>query len=163
MNRLLTTWTGQVEPEWVDYNHHLNDAYYMVIFSFATDGFLDTIGLDPATRVATGRTMFTLEVHLNYLQELKVETAVEVKTQVLAADTKRVRLFHTLCRPGLPAIHATNEQTLLHVALDGPKATTFAPDIQARIDTLVKAHASLPWHAHAGRAITFGNPRTDSA
>jgi acyl-CoA thioester hydrolase len=158
MNSLLTTWTGQVQPEWVDYNHHLNDACYMVIFSFATDGFMDAIGLDAATRKATGHTIFTLEIHLNYLQELKVETAVEVKTQVLAADNKRVRLFHTLCRPGLPAIHATNEQTLLHVSLDGPKATPFSAAVQAKVDAMVKAHAGLPWHANAGRSITFGYP-----
>ena len=158
MSELLCTWKGVVLPEWVDYNHHLNDAYYMVAFSFATDGLMEAIGLDPATRKATGHTIFTLEVHLNYMKELKEGAAIEVRTQLLAADSKRLRVFHTLHQQGDDTIHATNEQTLLHVDLAGPKACPFDPPVQDKVTALLAAHAHLPWHTNAGRSIQLGRP-----
>lgn len=158
MSELLCTWKGHVLPEWVDYNHHLNDAYYMVAFSYATDGLMDAIGMDAASRKASGHTMFTLEIHLNYLQELKEGAAIEVRTQLLAADTKRLRIFHTLHRQGDDTVHATNEQTLLHVNLAGPKACPFDAPVQDKVNAFMAAHAHLPWHANAGRSIQFGRP-----
>ena len=50
---------------WVDYNGHLNDGYYMVVFGQSTDGLMDLIGLDAAGRGATGHSIFTLESHTN--------------------------------------------------------------------------------------------------
>ncbi|TAM06876.1 MAG: hypothetical protein EPN70_04455, partial [Paraburkholderia sp.] len=55
-----------VRAEWVDYNGHLRDAFYMLIYSYATDVLLDAIGLDSAQRDARGRSMYTLEAHLIY-------------------------------------------------------------------------------------------------
>jgi acyl-CoA thioesterase FadM len=45
----LTTYTTQVHPDWVDYNGHLRDAFYLLIFSYATDALMDTLGLDSET------------------------------------------------------------------------------------------------------------------
>ena len=116
----LTSWSGAVAPEWVDYNGHLNDAFYMVIFSYATDGLMAQVGLDPAGRAATGHTMFTLEVHLNYVQEVHEGVAVEVRTQILGVDTKRVHLFHTLHRQMDGRLLATNEQMLSNIDVSNP-------------------------------------------
>jgi acyl-CoA thioesterase FadM len=30
-----------VLPDWVDYNGHMNDTYYVLVFSQATDAFMD--------------------------------------------------------------------------------------------------------------------------
>ena len=68
MTGLLITWRGTVLPEWVDYNGHLRDAYYLLLFSYATDGLMDQIGLDEAGRKATGHSIFTVEAHINYVQ-----------------------------------------------------------------------------------------------
>ncbi len=159
MTALLRTWSGHVKPEWVDYNHHLNDAYYMVIFGSATDGLMDLIGLDDSNRRSSGNTIFTLEIHLNYLKELKLGTAIEVRTQLLESDAKRLHIFHTLHQPGDDTVHATNEQMLLHVALAGPKACPFAPDVAAKVQAIQRAHQDLPWHANAGRSIQMPTPK----
>ncbi|NQD80797.1 thioesterase, partial [Pseudomonas sp. CrR14] len=47
---LPTTYRTLVQADWVDYNGHLRDAYYLLICSFATDGLMDLIGLDEAGR-----------------------------------------------------------------------------------------------------------------
>lgn len=67
----LTVHRDTVRAEWVDYNGHLRDAFYLLIFSFATDALLDAIGLDDAARRARGRSVYTLEAHVNYLREIK--------------------------------------------------------------------------------------------
>ena len=85
----LKTYETPVLAEWTDYNGHLRDAYYLLIFSYATDALMDHLGLDSAGREASGHSLFTLEVHLNYLHEVKQGEPVEVRTQLLAHDRKR--------------------------------------------------------------------------
>ena len=50
-----TIYTDTVKPEWTDYNGHLRDAFYMLIYSLATDAFMDRIGLDDTARRARNR------------------------------------------------------------------------------------------------------------
>ena len=68
----LITYNPPVLAEWVDYNGHLRDAFYLLIFSFATDAFMDRIGLASDVRDASGHSLFTLEAHLNFLHEVKL-------------------------------------------------------------------------------------------
>jgi len=155
----LLTWQGEVLPAWVDYNGHLNDAYYLVIFSFATDRFMDRIGLDAAGRAATGHTIYTLEVHLNYLLEVHQGVAVEVRTMVLGVDAKRVHIFHTLHRQDDGTLLATTEQMLANIDTSnpatGPRTAPFAPVVAAQLLPLAEAHANLPRPANAGRSIAL--------
>ena len=166
MSELLISWRGDVDHAWVDYNGHLNDAYYMVIFSYATDGLMAQIGLDAAGRAATGHTMYTLEIHLNYVQEVHEGVAVEVRTQILGVDAKRVHLFHTLHRQDDGTLLATNEQMLANIdasnAATGPKTAPFVPAVAALLLPLAQSHASLPRPANAGRSIALPTPRVSS-
>lgn len=159
MNNLLVTWQGPVDKAWVDYNGHLNDAYYLVIFSLSTDTLMVLIGLDAAGRTATGHTMYTLEVHLNYLQEVHAGVAVEVRTQILGLDAKRLHIFNTLHRQDDGTLLATNEQMLANIdtsnAEKGPRTAAFAPAVAALLQPLAQAHAALPRPANAGRSIAL--------
>lgn len=163
MTALLRSWSGTVAPEWVDYNGHLNDAYYMVIFSYATDALMAMVGLDAAGRKATGHTMYTLEVHLNYVQEVHEGVAVEVRTQILGIDAKRVHVFHTLHHQDDGTLLATNEQMLANIdasnAETGPRTAPFAPAVAELLQPMALAHASLPRPANAGRSIALPVPR----
>src|SRR5262249_23595022 len=85
-----------VQPGWVDYNDHLNDGYFMVIFSNATTALMDHIGLGAEARAATGCTLFTLETHINYLREVKGGAEARIDTQILGHDQKRLHVFHTM-------------------------------------------------------------------
>ena len=67
---LLRLHRDRVRPEWLDYNGHMNETFYLLVFSQATDEFMDHIGMDDATRRRTGTTIYTLETHITYLQEL---------------------------------------------------------------------------------------------
>ena len=152
---LLTTWRGTVLPQWVDYNGHLNDAYYMVVFSEATNALMGMIGLDEAGRKATGHSIYTLEAHINYLLEVKQDKAIEVQTQILGSDVKRLQIYQTMLLAGTDTLLAANEQMLLNVDMAGPRAAPFAPTVMAKVQVLTLAHRSLPRPKYAGRTIAL--------
>lgn len=156
---LFCTWSGPISSEWVDYNGHLRDAYYLLIFSYASDAFMDLIGLDDAGRQASQRTIYTIETHLNYLLEVKQAGQYTVMSQILFSDNKRVRLFHNLINLDTSTIHATNEQALLHIDQTGPKVAVFNPDVAEKVNALAQVQRDLPWPENAGRSISFGQKK----
>jgi acyl-CoA thioester hydrolase len=143
-----------VRAEWVDYNGHLRDAFYMLIYSYATDALLDAIGLDAAQRMARGRSMYTLEAHLNYLREIKEDARVRVDVRVLEHDAKRVRVYlEMFAGDGAEPVSAS-EQLLLHVDRSGPRAAPFDADVLARVAALHAATEGFE-PRHAARAIAL--------
>ncbi len=151
----LTTWRGSVLPAWVDYNGHLNDGYYMVVFGQATDGLMALIGLDAAGRQASGHSIFTLESHINYLIEVKQDVAIEVRTQILGADAKRLHIYHGLHVAGCEPLLAANEQMLLSVDMAGPRAAPFPLAVAPLVAALAEQHRSMPRPKYTGRSIAL--------
>ena len=149
----LTTYTTKIQPTWVDYNDHLRDAFYLLIFSYATDALMDTLGLDSQNRKTSGHSLFTLELHLNYLHEVKLGADVEVRTQLIDYDAKRLHLYHSLYRVGDEEVLAGNEQMLLHVDLAGPQAAPFNEATLQRLTALTAEQIDLPRPALLGRVI----------
>lgn len=158
---ILTTYNTPVLEEWVDYNGHLRDAFYLLIFSYATDALMDRLGLDSQNREACGHSLFTLEVHLNYLHEVKLGAQVEVRTQLIGFDKKRLHLYHSLHLTGETQTLAGNEQMLLHVDLAGPHSAPFSEHTLALLHAIEAQQGDLPKPDYAGRVI--GLPNTAKA
>lgn len=144
-----------VRPEWADYNKHLNDAFYLVIFSHATDHMMDQIGLDAAGRERSNHSLFTAELHLNYLKEVKVGAEVRVETTFLGFDAKRLHIFHTMFVGDDNEPVATNEQMQLSMDMRGPRVAPFQPDVMALIEKIAAEHTKLPRPAQMGRSIAL--------
>ena len=85
-NPNLAQFRETIKPDWIDYNGHLNEAYYLLIFSHATDALIDWIGMEAAYREANGLSIYTLETHIIYALEVKQGEEVEVKTRLLDLD-----------------------------------------------------------------------------
>src|SRR5208282_2490885 len=92
----LAPFRATVLPEWIDYNGHLNVAYYLLAFDRASDHLLDQLGLGEAYRRATGHSIYVLEAHLTYEHELKLGDALAVTSQLIDADRKRLHVFHRM-------------------------------------------------------------------
>ncbi|MCW5320694.1 thioesterase family protein [Verminephrobacter aporrectodeae] len=151
----LDLYRGTVRPEWVDYNGHLRDAYYMLIFSFATDALIERIGLDAATRSARKRSLFTLEAHINYLHETRLGAQLRIAARPIAHDAKRLHLYLEMFADARSDPVAASEQMLLHVDTGGPRAVAFDPDVAARVQAFAHACAALPPAQYAGRTIAL--------
>src|SRR3569833_4128317 len=80
----------KVEPAWIDYNGHLNMAYYNVLFDRAVDEAYELIGVGLDYLKRQKHSTFTAEVHVRYLRELKDGGPVREKIQLHGYDAKRI-------------------------------------------------------------------------
>ena len=149
--RLLET---TVDPSWVDYNGHMTEARYGDVFGYATDAFLRHVGLD-AAYLDGGHSMYTVETHIRYLAEVAALEPLDVHTQVLGADEKRLHLFHTLAHARTGENLATGEHLLLHVDTAQGRSVPSREPVARRVAAAAAAHASLPAPEGAGRAIAL--------
>ena len=134
-----------VAPEWIDYNGHLRDGYYTVVFSSAIDALMDALGLDAAYRQRTACTLYTLELHVHFLREVRQSETLDIRVRVLGADRKRLHIALDMyaTRPADPV--ATAEFMLLHVRQGpSPGAAEFPADVSAAIERLRADTAALP-------------------
>ena len=145
----------RVEPEWIDYNGHLNMAYYNVLFDRAVDETYELIGVGTDYVATRRQSVFTAEVHVRYLRELHAGDPVRVTFQLLGYDTKRLHYFEELHHAEENWLSATSENMALHVDMDARKTAAFPPDIAARLERMKTAHASLPIPEGAGRRIAM--------
>jgi acyl-CoA thioester hydrolase len=150
---------GEVLPEWIDYNGHMNLAYYTVLFDQATDLLFDVLGLGLDYRRDTQMGTFVAETHNRYERELLVGARVRVATQIVAADEKRLYLAHEMFAqdvgPNGGQRAATQELMFLHVDLVARRVCPFPGDLRRRVAAAAAAHAALPRPDWIGRRIAM--------
>jgi acyl-CoA thioester hydrolase len=145
-----------ISPAWIDYNGHLNDAYYVVVLSLATDAAMERVGIDAAYRASTQGTLYSVEMHMHWRQEVKAEDTLEVDVYVLGVDAKRLHLGYDVRVVGKTEVAATAEFMLLHVRQgDQPGAAPFPPDIAAKIAELAALADGAAWPGPRSRALSL--------
>ncbi|UDL89743.1 thioesterase family protein [Mesorhizobium sp. PAMC28654] len=141
-----------IEKDWIDYNGHLNMAYYNVIFDRGTDEAFEMMGIGLDYVKQRRLTIYTAEIHVCYVQELHLDHKVTVSMQVLDHDEKRLRTYQEI-RHVDGWLAATSETLSLHVDMSGPKVAPFPADVLASIEAVRAAHSALPTPERAGRSI----------
>ncbi len=144
---------GEVQPEWIDYNGHMNVAYYVLAFDRATDRFFDRLGIGEAYRRATNHSLFALEAHVTYERELKKGEAFVIESRLIDADRKRLHMFHRMLKADNGETAATMEVMGLHVDLGGPRAAPVPDALLASIEARLAADRALPAPPQLGRKI----------
>jgi acyl-CoA thioester hydrolase len=157
----LALFRTAVAPEWIDYNGHLRDAYYSLIFSSATDALMDRVGLDEAYRTRTRCTLYTLEMHIHFLHEVMQTDEVDVSVRILGTDRKRIHIALDMQCARHPDPVATAELMLLHVHQgDEPKARAFPPEVVEELAKLAERSASGTTGPGAGSAASQSSAST---
>jgi acyl-CoA thioester hydrolase len=149
----LTRTVLTVEPDWVDYNGHMNLAFYVLAFDKATDNFYDQLGIGLDYRAQQDSSMFTLGINVDYLREVFQGDELLITTQLLAVDKKRLRYIHQMYQGGDDSPVALNECLAIHVNMSSRKSEPFPAATQSRIDKAMAAHQHLPQPASAGRLL----------
>jgi acyl-CoA thioester hydrolase len=142
-------------PEWIDYNGHLRDAYYGLIVSHAVDALMDRLGMGAAYRQRTGCTLYTVEMHMHFLHEVKQADTAVLTVRIAGADAKRIHAAFELLRAGHPGVAASAEVMLLHVRQQGESAhtTPFPAAVAAAIAQLQAAGAGMQPGAPGSRRM----------
>src|SRR5579862_5755987 len=119
----------RVEPQWIDYNGHLNMAYYNVLFDRAVDEAFELLGCGINYVKTRRHSCFTAEVHVRYLREINAGDPVRVTFQLLGYDAKRLHYFEALHHAGEGWLSATSENMALHVDVTAMKTLAFPDDV----------------------------------
>lgn len=142
-----------VKEDWLDYNGHLNMAYYNVLFDTALDEALERLGLGADYLKTRNASYFTAEAHVCYLRELGSGMPVTGTVQLVDFDAKRAHFYQELHHAEEGWLSATSEQLSLHVDMGARKVCPWPEDILANLTALFKAQSSLPRPERAGRKI----------
>ncbi|MGC9410401.1 thioesterase family protein [Streptomyces sp. DZ1-3] len=145
-----------VRPEWVDYNGHMSEAFYVLVFGHATDALMIETGLDPGYRESTGCSLYTVESHVRYLREVSEAARLAVRTRVVGVAARKARFTHEMyvvsgpgSEPGPDAAPvATTELLAVHVDRRTGRAAEFPEPVRHRFAELTE-----PVPDWAGRAI----------
>ncbi|MEI7032260.1 thioesterase family protein [Streptomyces pratensis] len=145
-----------VRPEWIDYNGHMSEAFYVLVFGYATDAMMIETGLHAGYRESTGCSLYTVESHVRYLRDVVEGAHLAVRTRMLGTDAKKARFCHEMYVVGAPdavpeptaAPVATSELLALHVDQRAGRTAPFPDGVRERLAQL--GEPAPPW---AGRSI----------
>lgn len=147
---LPVTARRQVPTSWTDYNGHMNETHYLEAASLATDRFMEMVGAD-AGYIASGKSYFTVESHIRYLDEVHAGDQLTITTQVIGGEGKKMHLFHRLWR-GDGALAATVETLLLHTDLTTRRTSLPEAGVADAVNRFAAAHAGMEAEG-CGRAV----------
>ena len=145
----------RVEPQWIDYNGHLNMAYYNVLFDRAVDEAFEMLGVGVSYLKRSNHSTMTAEAHVRYLREIHEGAPVRVHFQLLDYDAKRMHYFEELVHAEEGWLSATSENMSLHIDMAAKKVAPWPADVVNRFAKMKEAHSRLPIPDSVGRKIVM--------
>ena len=142
-----------VRDEWIDYNGHMNVAYYVLAFDFATDRLYDRLRLGEDYMATSGCSTFTLESHIAYVREVRGGDALNFTGQLIDFDHKRLHWYCDMYHRDEGYHAAAIEFLTIHVDLRTRRSAPFQGTVMATLEELNAAHGSLPAPALAGTTV----------
>ena len=113
MDPAFSVWREPVQDAWIDYNGHLSEAYYVLVLGHATDAVMDAVGLGPDYRSANDASLYTVEAHIRYLDEVSAGVELEVRSSIVGVAPKLLWIWHELWADD--RLRATEEILGVHV------------------------------------------------
>lgn len=142
----LTVHRETVLPEWIDYNGHMNVAYYLMAADHAMEAFGGSIGLNESYKKKTNRSTFALDTRIIYARELVVNASLRITAQLIAYDAKRFHVCLSLLHDEEGWLSALSEWVLVHVDLGARRAEPMPKETLAKLEEIMAAHKDLPRH-----------------
>ena len=142
-----------VLAEWVDYNGHMSESCFLLVFGDNSDAFFRMLGVDEAYRDRGGHSFYTVQTMMHNLREAALGDRLRLTLQLLDADDRRLHLFHAMHHAKSGALLATGEQLLAHVDMAAGRSCPMPADLHAKVQAVLAAHGQLPRPAQAGAAI----------
>ena len=117
--------TQKIIKEWVDYNNHLNMAYYILIFDQALEVMLEKFKMGADSAKNNYRSTMVVETNTKYIREVKEGDEVDIVLTFFDHDKKRLHLKLAIIEKETKKISATIEWLSLYVNLETRKVTEF--------------------------------------
>ena len=144
---------ARVLPEWIDGNGHMNVAYYVLAFDQALDLFCNYIGIGWKAIPERNQSIFVLETHVIYCQEVICDDPLRFSLQIIDYDEKRLHYFMRMFHAEKDYLAATSEQIALHVSLQGRRAAPMPLPSLEKLSKIHALHQQFTTPSEVGRAI----------
>lgn len=149
----------EVLPEWIDFNGHMNIAYYVAAFDRAFDQVYREFGFEPEMMRRHNASNFTSELHITYQRELMQGDPIRVTTQLLGFDAKRLHFVQCMYHAREGYLAATLEWLLLHIDMTARRVAAMPEALQRRLAQVLEAHRAVPVPPEVGRKIALDAKR----
>lgn len=140
-----------VGRDWLDYNEHMNVAYYLKAFDDAGEGLTLVIGMGAEYTRRTNNSWAALESHITFQNEALLGDELRIESRVLDFDDKKMHIYQEMFRGD--ELLATHEQLGLHFDTAARRGSVFTPSVRDNLEHLHGAQAQLARPAAVGRSI----------
>ena len=139
--------------DWVDYNGHMSESCYLLVFGDNSDAFFRYIGIDESYRDQGGHSLYTAQTHIHYVKEVAQGEPLRLTLQLLDLDPRRIHMVHSMYHAGSGDLLCTGEQMLVHVDMAKGRASAMPDFLYARLQAILQAHSTLPVPPQVGRPM----------
>ena len=139
--------------DWVDYNGHMSESCYLLVFGDNSDAFFRYIGIDESYRDQGGHSLYTAQTHIHYVKEVAQGEPLRLTLQLLDLDPRRIHMVHSMYHADSGDLLCTGEQILVHVDMAKGRASAMPDFLYARLQAILQAHSTLPFPAQVGRPM----------
>ena len=116
----------KIIKDWIDYNDHMNVAYYLLIFDkFGADNLNRMFKMGEESAKSTGMSTMIVETNITYNQELKLGDEVDINLLYFDHDKKRLQYKIEMINKKEGYLASTFEALALYVNLNTRKVSEF--------------------------------------
>ena len=116
----------KIIKDWIDYNDHMNVAYYLLIFDkFGADTLNRIFKMGEESAKNTGMSTMIVETNITYNQELKLDDEVDINLLYFDHDKKRLQYKMEMINKKEGYLASTFEALALYVNLNTRKVSEF--------------------------------------
>ena len=152
LDKPLALYNAKVHSDWIDYNGHMSESFYLYAFGDASDALFQYIGIDNDYRLA-GQSFYTVETHINYYLEVSNGEPLKFSTQILGLDSKKLHIFHQMFHGDSGELLATTEQMLVHVDMKKASANEIDESVFKILQKIWSCHKKLPLPKQKGHVM----------
>ena len=127
-----------VKQEGVDYNDHMNMAYYVLIFDQALEVVLEKLKMGESSAKDINRSTMVVETNTKYLSEVKQGAEIDIHMTYFDHDKKRLHIKMEMIEKSKKKISATIEWISLYIDLSQRKVTEFEEEKLKLMDKFIK-------------------------
>ena len=116
----------KIIKDWIDYNGHMNVAYYLLIFDkFGADNLNNIFNMGEYSAKTSGMSTMMVETNITYNQELKLDDEVDINLLYFDHDKKRLQYKFEMIHKNKKYLASTFEALALYVDLNNRKVKEF--------------------------------------
>ena len=133
----------KIIKDWIDYNDHMNVAYYLLIFDkFGADNLNRIFKMGEESAKNTGMSTMIVETNITYNQELKLDDEVDINLLYFDHDKKRLQYKMEMINKKEGYLASTFEALALYVNLNTRKVSEFEEEKLKIMDEFISKNQS---------------------